>query len=133
MKHNIIESRQVDVHYLLAECEVRYWEDAEIDGVEDTDGTLTPCREGNLWKPLIELHTGKIVNWKQGVKAKIHFKICDAGTYRLLDEEQKIIQSIDGYVPRMLGGGDYAIMDIDENGIIQKWRPDFSDFLPDND
>ena len=127
--------KSLPVRYLQADCAVRYWEDAKVDGVEDTDGTLIPCREGEDWRPLIDLDAGKIVNWKPGVKASIHYKVCDAGRYELLDENKNIVKSIDGYVPAIMapgdddhGFGDYVIMDVAADGAIADWVVILDDF-----
>ena len=118
--------------HLLASCEVRYWEDAQVDGVEDTHGTLIPCREGDNWAPRIRLDTGVIENWTQGTTAKTYYKICDAGLYQLLDGEGTVLFSYEGYVPDCLspldnGFGDYAILDIGPDGAIKGWTRDLSD------
>ena len=123
----------VPVKYLRAECGVRYWEDAEVNGVEDTDGTLIPCREGDAWAPVIDLETGKIEGWPQGTTASIHYKVCDAGLYKLLNAEKSIVACVDGYVINMMcpepdGFGDYVIMDIAEDGTIANWEVDLSEF-----
>jgi hypothetical protein len=121
--------RNVEVRYLFASCGVRYWEDAKVNDVEDVDGTLIPCREGDRWAPLIEIDTGLIVNWKKGVVADVHYKVCDDGVYSLLDGEKQTIKKIeDGYVPAIMcpeggGYGDYIIMKIDSDGRISGWRP----------
>lgn len=126
--------QKVEVKTIYVEAGVRYWEDARVDGVEDEQGDLIPCRDGDTWKPIIEIETGKILNWKQGVKADIHYKVCDDGTYSFMDSDFKRVATIDGYyVPKFMspkenGYGDYIIMDVDENGIIQNWNPDLSDF-----
>jgi len=138
MKVELKIKKEFDVKYLLAEVGARYWEDSDVDGVEDTQGDLIPCRDGEYWKPLIELETGKIVNWEQGKTAKIHYKSCDDNLFKLLDENQNVITSVDGYVIDMMcpeggGFGDYVIMNIDENGTIKKWKADFEDFQNDED
>jgi hypothetical protein len=118
-----------DAKYLLAEVGARYWEDATVNGEEDTEGTLIPCREGDYWKPLIDIETGTIVNWTKGCVANVHYKCCDDGFYHLLDENKNVIKSIEGYVPDMLGTyGDYVVMEIDENGKIFDWQFDSSVF-----
>jgi len=126
-------AKEVEVKYLQAKCGVRYWEDAEVNGVEDEDGALIPCRNGEDWEPLIELDSGKILNWKAGVTAKIHYKVCDAGEYILLDEQRQKVVEIEGYVPDIMcpgdsGFGDYVIMNVDENGVIENWKPTFEEF-----
>lgn len=129
----ITRKEKVAVRYLQAECGVRYWEDATVDGVKDTHGSLVPCREGDNWCPIINLETGKIENWKPGVVADIHYKVCDEGRYTLLNEAKEEVRSIDGYVLSMLapksnGHGDYVIMDVNADGVIQSWHPDLSEF-----
>ena len=119
--------------FLRAECGVRYWEDARIDGVIDVDGALTPCRVGDAWAPVIELVTGRIEGWPQGTVADLYFKVCDDGRYALLDADRQTIRSIDGYVPKIMcpggnGYGDYVIMIIGPDGVIENWRADLSGF-----
>ncbi len=139
MKIEVTVKQQVEVKYLQARCGVRYWEDAKVDDVEDTEGTLIPCRDGDDWSPLIELETGRIENWKQGVTADIHYKVCDDGDYMLLDENRQLVKAIyDDYVPSIMcpkdsGYGDYVIMDVDANGVIQNWMPNLDEFTGDGE
>jgi len=134
MKTIITVKKEVEVKTLHVEAKVRYWEDAYVNGINDTEGKLIPCREGDLWKPIIDLETGQILNWKQGIEAEIHYKVCDAGSYFIKDEGNNTILSIENdYVPKILcpadnGYGDYIIMDIDKNGFIQKWEADIYEF-----
>lgn len=107
---------------------VRYWEDAEINGVQDDDGTLVPLRDGNLWKPTIELETGRVLDWPPGTKASIHYKVCDAGEYWLEDAAGARLKWKGDYVPDNLlcigekGYGDYIIMEIAADGAIHGWK-----------
>jgi hypothetical protein len=87
----------------------------------------------DCWKPTIEIETGIILDWPKGAEASIHYKVCDDGVYRLLDEEKKTVVEIDGYVPDIMspkenGYGDYVIMDVCTNGKIQNWKPSFDEF-----
>lgn len=121
------------VAYLQADCGVRYWEDATVNGVVDEDGTLIPCRVGDGWRPLIDLKMGTIADWPPGTEANIHYKVCDAGTYALLDADRDQVIRINSYVPKMMspggeGYGDYVIMKIGPDGKIENWRADLSDF-----
>lgn len=134
MKIELTVKKEFEVKYLHADCGVRYWEDASVNGVEDENGDLIPCKEEDRWKPLIDLETGKILNWEQGKTADTHYKVCDDGVYTLLDENKEAIKEIDGYVPSVMcpeenGYGDYVIMEIDENGQIANWEADLSDFI----
>lgn len=136
MIHKIKVEQDVNLKTLHVEAKVRYWEDATVNGVEDEDGSLIPCREMDLWKPVIDLDSGKIINWKQGVPADIHYKVCDAGSYFLKDENGDIKLSIeDDYVPAIMcpegsGYGDYIIMKVNEDGMIENWNPsNIDDFI----
>lgn len=139
MKIKIKVEKEVEIKYCQLRAGIRYWEDSEVNGVGDTDGTLIPCRVGELWCPQINVDTGVIVNWEQGKTAKVHYKVCDAGSYYLQDEYGEDVLSIEeDYVPnKLIPGeyGDYIIMSIDENGKITEWETpaDFSDFINDED
>lgn len=123
----------LSVKYLQAECGVRYWEDGEVNGVEDEDGSRIPCRQGDAWAPLIDLTEGRVLDWPEGVTASTHYKVCDNGRYTLLDADRNKVVEIDGYVPKMLspggvGYGDYVIMTIGPDGRIENWRVDLEPF-----
>lgn len=134
VKLTITRPVDVEVAFLKAECGVRYWEDAEVNGKqEDDDNPTIPCRSGDSWCPVIDLETGKIEGWPEGVTAKTHYKVCDAGRYALLNAERIEVTSIDGYVPTIMapgggGYGDYVVMEIGPDGLIANWTVDLSDF-----
>lgn len=123
--------------YLKVEAHVRYWEDGEVDGVEDANGTLIPWRVSDKWCPCICLDTGVVESWPIGTTAKIHYKVCDAGRYILLDEDGNRLAVLDGYVPKIMspggeGFGDYIIMSIGPDGKIENWRMDLTEFTSQN-
>lgn len=137
------ETKSVPVKYIRARCGVRYWEDATVNGEEDTDGSRIPLREGTAadnddlgggnWLLTIDLDTGKIEGWPEGTTASVHYKVCDDGDYELLDADRNVVASIDGYVPSLMcpegeGYGDYVIMEIAADGTIAKWKADLSEF-----
>lgn len=138
----IAEKKAIAVRYLQANCGVRYWEDAYVNGVQDEDGSRIPCRDpmpndhlgGGIWMPLIDLETGTIVDWPSGTMADIHYKVCDDGTYQLLTEDRRtIVREVEGYVPSIMcpegsGYGDYVIMKVDGDGRIANWKVDLSEF-----
>ncbi len=114
---------------LIVSAEVRYWEDAKINGIEDTDGDKVPMRSGDLWVPVIDLNTGTVIGWPFGTTARIHYKVCDAGEYWLGDDSgKKLLKWKDYYVPDSLlchgddGYGDYIILNIAEDGRIADWK-----------
>lgn len=133
MELTVTVTEKKSVQYLRAECGVRYWDDATVNGESDERGTLIPCRHGQTWAPVINLETGKIADWPEGAMADVHFKVCDDGVYHLLDGDEKIVKTIDGYVPKMMapggdGYGDYVIMKIGPDGLIENWKADLSPF-----
>ena len=138
--HTIEVTRKetVAVAALKVEAGVRYWEDGQVNGEPDENGDLMPFASGDLWRPVIDLVDGRIRDWPEGTTAKVHYKVYDAGIYRLLDEEGAEVAMIDGYVPEMLspggsGYGDYIIMDIGLDGKIDKWFVDLSPFEADDE
>lgn len=139
MKTKIKIEEEVELKTLIVHAGVRYWEDSEVNGEEDTDGDLIPCRVGDMWKPIIDIDKGIITNWKQGTTAKIHYKVCDCCGWELLDESGNIILSAeDGYVPTTLspaenGYGDYIIMTVSDNGKIEDWCFDIDEFKNEED
>lgn len=121
-------TKEFDVAAIRVMAEVRYWEDATVNGVEDTDGSLIPLRLERCWEPIIDLETGRVRNWPEGTTADVHYKVCDAGEYELLDAQGELVAEQHGYVPDMLGVGepsygDYIIMKIGPDGLIEGWRP----------
>lgn len=137
MQVELTIKKEYDIKSILVNAKVRYFEDAAVNGVQDEEGSLIPCRDKNgNWCPEIELETGKILNWEIGKTASIHYKVCDNGTYSLKDAEGEIIYSQESYVPNFLaiddeGFGDYIIITVDENGFIQNWNNeiDFDSFF----
>ena len=75
------------------------------------------------------------MDWPKGEKRNLEMKICDEGSYYLLDENYETILSIEeDYVPnKLLPGsyGDYLKLHIGENGVISNWysKPSIEDFL----
>jgi hypothetical protein len=135
MKATVKIEKEVELKTLVVKAGVRYYEDGTVNGIEDAEGNLIPCKQGELWCPVIDIDSGIITNWKQGVKAEVHYKVCDAGSYYLQDEEGNTVLSIEeNYVPDIMcpgdrGYGDYIIMDIDENGQIANWKITLDGFI----
>lgn len=127
MNIEITQTKQVDIKVLVVRANVRYWEDATINGVADEEGDLTPLRSGVDWAPCVDVETGKIRDWPTGTVASIHFKVCDGFSFWLLDKDDEVVYtSEEGYVPKFFcpkepGCGDYIIMEINKDGVIQDW------------
>ena len=140
---------EIDVKHLFVKARVRYPEDSMIQegpydawGEDDTDQPKIPCMsyvECNkrtsswYWCPVIDLATGRIINWKQGVRASISYKVVDGFECYITDTDDKIVTKYEGYVPSFMaitdeGYGDYVYLEIDENGMIENWSFTDRDF-----
>ena len=136
MKAQIKIEKEANFTHLKVKCGTRYWEDATVNGIEDTDGTLIPLRKGDYWCPVIDIDTGIIKDWPKGTTAQVHYKCCDDGDYWLIADDGFEFKKPGYYVPHILdiyreGYGDYVILNIDENGQIADWpkEHDIEDFL----
>lgn len=87
---------------------------------------------------MIDLKNGKMHDWNEEYGyLRMWAKVCDSGTYTLLDAEKNPICQINGYVPTKLippfekGYGDYIELAINADGTINNWsqNPDLSDFV----
>lgn len=130
-----------DVKYLKIDVGPRYWEDAsikieekwedDIDYLEQKKGTTpkmpfavkdeTKTYTEYRWQITIDLENAKVLDWPQGVEARVFYKVCDDGTYYLLDANKNVLKKVDCYVPDILsyienGFGDYIDMKIDGDG-----------------
>lgn len=123
----VTKLQTVTPQYLVVEANVRYWEDATVNGIEDIDGSLIPCRQGDIWKPSIDLTNGKIIDWTEGTTAYIHYKVCDEGKY-FIQTDGPELKWKGNYVPESFlchggaGFGDYIILNVDEQGYIKDWK-----------
>ena len=156
MKLGIKVIKQVDAKYIQVNTSVRYWHDTEVNGEYDINfidkqGEGKPnipcavkvkdepethiCSDHWRWKPVIDIESGQIVNWEQGVIANVLYKVCDEFACDLLDSEKKVVHSYEGYVPdfmcpREAGYGDYIDMMIDGKGFIEDWdKSEVEDFF----
>lgn len=136
-----------DIFVIRCDIEVRYWNDTEVNSVEDIDfyetkgvgSPLIPCAIQVLqeptnviysdhwrWRPVINIEKGQIINWQFGVTANVHYKVCDGFACSFIGFNDEVITEFDGYVPKFMcptenGFGDYIIMSIDKDGYIQDW------------
>lgn len=137
MKFERTIKQEVEVTTLHASLGVRYWEDASVNGAtDDGDEPSMPLVRDGRWHLLIDLATGRIDGWPRGTTAETHYKVCDDGVYRLLDAAGNEVCKLYGYVPSMLspggkGYGDYVIMAIGADGLIEGWEADLSYFSQD--
>jgi len=115
----------IDVKYLGIRLPVRYGdEDIPYDA---------PMRNGDVWYATIDIDKGTVCDWPQGKTLDMHMKVCDEGTYDLLNDQHNLVASIHDYVPHSLVPGeygDYVHLKIDKNGKITNWpaKPSLKDF-----
>ena len=96
-----------------------------------------PLVSKGLWSGIIDLKTNKLLNWKSEYgDMYLQAKVCDSGTYFLLDKDKKAICKIAGYVPNGLipesdDCGDYIRLRINSDGSIENWpeNPDMAKLL----
>lgn len=120
-------TKQFDPKYVKISVPVRY---------EDEDMPYDfPLRQDDTWEAIIDLDTHQIENWPQGKSGSFQMKVCDEGSYYLLDENKAVVAGIvEYYVPNdIIPGkyGDYINMNIDKTGKVTNMpNPlDHSDFF----
>ncbi len=94
--------------------------------------------EDQLLEFLIDLKEYKAVGWnyEEGY-LRMWAKVCDSGTYTLMDAAKNPLCQICGYVPNKLipplekGFGDYIELAVEADGTVNDWPaiPDLSEFL----
>ena len=133
MKATIMVEKEVDIRAVLIDISPRYIGDNDDDDMPNDFPLLN--EEKTAWVASVDIDTGEIAGWPNGVARKMHVKVCDAGTYKLIDSEgNEIAAIVNDYVPNgVVPGsyGDYVELEINENGIITNWpkRPDISKFF----
>ena len=122
MKITINRPEIVYVEYLQIEVKIAKWHYCIISD----NSSIVPCMVDNCWKPIIDVETGIITNWVQGVTVKMNCWI-EEGEYYLLSADKKPVFGYYGFVPAILSGAkvddsvDYIGMDIEANGHIKNW------------
>jgi hypothetical protein len=129
MKVQIVTTQQRELKMIIVSAHVRYWEDASFSGKNDTEeGSLVPLRHGDNWRITIDPDTGRIYDWPVGVTGDIHYKVCDRCSWSFVDSSGATLREVENeYVPGWLcpkepGYGDYIIMEINGDGVIQDWE-----------
>jgi len=131
MEIKIPTTKTVEVTDIRLELAVRY-EDEEMP-------YDFPLRSGDMWRATVEIDTGKIKDWPKGKDGAVEMKVCDEGTYTLLDKDGNTVAELrNEYVPHgIVPGeyGDYVNLQIDPTGTITNWpsNPEFSDFFQEDD
>lgn len=133
METTIKVEKTVNVKILKVDLPVRY---------DDEDMPYDfPLRKGDMWSAIIDIDRGVVLNWPEGEKGSFHMKVCDEGSYFLLDEEGNTVLKIEeDYVPNKLlppsdGYGNYVELHIGDNGVISNWysQPSLENFMLEED
>lgn len=125
MKMNVLTPGVVEVKTVRINVPNRYGdEDIPLDfpGLNSTGTMLTM-----EW----DIDTGKIKDWPEGRAEHMHLKVTDEGCYELLAPDGSTLMSRNNYVPHCVVPGeygDYIIMDIGADGVIQNYRPKPDEF-----
>jgi len=127
MKFEIMDIRVIDIRFVKMEIAVRYEE-------EDIPSNF-PGRNGDVLTMTFDVQTGEILDFPKETEADIYMKVCDEGTYTLLDGDRKEIKKItNDYVPNgIVPGefGDYVALKIKDGFITNLVKqPHLKDFYP---
>lgn len=117
MKIKITKPIEIEVVAIRCEMAVRYEEEQIPNDF--------PGRKGDSITLTLDLETRKVRNWPGGVR-EIHIKVCDEGSYYLIDAEGNDVGKRESnYVPDCVPGeyGDYFIAAISNDGTIEGWEP----------
>ena len=119
----------VNMYVSIPIDEVEYIKDNNIENDEPI-----PCKYDNVIVLNINIENGQILNWTIGVSANVLLNAENKGTYYLENSKGDIVAILQNeYVPSILRINDptninYVNIDVDENGFIENYQKDFSDF-----
>jgi hypothetical protein len=126
MKATVRIEKEVDIKAVLIDIAPRYIGDRDDDDMPTDFPLLSENKDA--WRASVNIDTGEIANWPIGDARKMHVKVCDAGIYKLIDVDGNIVAEKDGYVPDVVPNdyGDYVVLNINENGVIDNWNSNAS-------
>lgn len=126
---NVLRPVEINIAYLAVTIEDPRWDCFVINNQPNKDGIGHPWKTNsrNELNFIVEVDTGKILSWKKGQKGIVEAKVCDSGTYKLLNSYfNTIVKAENCYVPNVFdiesdGYGDYMSFDVNEEGYIVGW------------
>ena len=135
MKIKVMKEVEIEVKKVVIEFCPRYLDEEESAFHKSKD---TPMFDGNKVSITFSPETGVIFGWPDSKPVSIYEKICDEGTYILLDENNNEVAAIrENHVPSVVPNefGDYISLEINDMGKITNFipNPDFSDFFESED
>lgn len=124
------------------ESELITFDDGIMTELETDEGFIPPMLNSEIQRLefVVDMKDGRLLDWNEANGyLRMWAKVCDNGTYTLLDADKKPICQICGYVPFKLippfedGAGDYIELAINADGTIKDWPkiPDLSEFAED--
>lgn len=115
MKVEMLVQMEFEAKSIHIQVPVRYEE-------EDIPNNF-PGRSGDTWSAKVDVDTGQIENWPNGVEHHLYMKVCDEGVYRLYSADGTEIAKRENYVPVCLPNeyGDYLDLRIAADGKISNW------------
>lgn len=136
MKATVKIEKEVEIRAVKIDIAPRHIGDTEDDDMP-TDFPLLSASK-TAWQAVVNIDTGQIAGWPIGEVREMYVKVCDAGTYSLIEADGSTVATINGYVPNgVVPGeyGDYVDLKIDANGFITNWpkRPNISAFFNSDD
>lgn len=132
MKIKIIKEVEIEACLIDVDAHVRYpedssyWDKNDIEHECDNEKPEIPCFDDHNWKPIININTGKIINWDAPIKCHLFAKVCDEFKCKIKGLNSEDIITYEGYVPSFMaiednGYGDYIDMIVEEDGTIKNW------------
>lgn len=131
MKIKIIKEVEVEACLIDVDAHIRYLEDIGFEQDNNwcdcnADDPECPCIEGHQWRPIININTGKIINWDAPITCHVFAKVCDEFKCKIKGLNGEDIITYEGYVPSFMaiednGYGDYIDMIVEEDGTIKDW------------
>jgi hypothetical protein len=136
MKATVKIEKEVEIRAVKIDIAPRHIGDSEDDDMPTDFPLLNEAK--TEWSAMVNIDTGQIGGWPIGEVREMYVKVCDTGTYSLMEADGSTIAKIDGYVPNgVVPGecGDYVDLKIDANGFITNWpkHPDISAFFSSDD
>lgn len=134
MKALVKVQKEVEIQKIIIDIAPRYIGDSDDDDVSSD----FPLLNGENWKATVMVGSGQILDWPEGEEREMYCKVCDAGTYTLLDDQGEEVATINGYVPNgIVPGeyGDYVHLKISGDGVITNWpeHPRIDEFFEDDE
>ncbi|MEH6451314.1 MAG: hypothetical protein V7765_21815 [Oleispira sp.] len=121
MKLKIMKEVEVNAAKVRIQFSPRYM--GEDDCVFNEN---TPMLVNGVFSIVYDIESGVIDGWPKDECLEIHEKVCDGGSYYLLDKDGNELSSIiENYVPDCVNNeyGDYLIISIDCHGVYSDMRP----------